>query len=102
MDWVDAVVVVLLILAALHGLRVGALVQVLSLGGFLLGVVVGALLADVVAPAVRTPQAKTAVALALILGLGLLFGVLGRLVGTWSHLTARRLHLGPIDSVAGV
>ncbi len=101
-DWVDIVVVVLVALAALHGLRVGALVQVLSLAGFVLGVTVGALLAGAVAPKVHTSSVKAAVALALVLGLGLLFGVLGRLIGAWGNLTARRLHLGPVDSVAGV
>jgi S1-C subfamily serine protease len=101
-DWVDVVVVLLLVLAALHGLRVGALVQVLSLAGFVVGVTVGALLADAVAPAVHTAAAKAAAALALVVGLGLIFGVLGRVVGTWGNLTVRRLHLGPVDSVAGV
>ncbi len=101
-SWVDIVVVVLLALAALHGLRVGALVQVLFFAGFVLGVTVGALLAGAVAPKVHASSVKAAVALALVLGLGLLFGVLGRVVGTWGNLTARRLHLGPVDSVAGV
>jgi S1-C subfamily serine protease len=101
-DWVDIVVVVVLILAALHGLRVGALIQVLSLAGFVLGVTVGALLTDVVAPEVHTQAAKTAVALALIIGLGAIFGVVGRMIGTWGNLRVRRLHLGPLDSAAGV
>ncbi len=102
MDWVDIVVLVLLVLAAFHGLRVGALVQVLSLGGFVLGVTVGALLANVVAPEVHTQAAKTAVALALVIGLGAIFGVVGRVIGTWGNRKVRRLHLGPLDSVAGV
>lgn len=101
-DWVDIVVVVLLLLAALHGLRVGALIQVLSLAGFVLGVTVGALLTDVVAPSVHTTSAKAAVALALVIGLGTIFGVLGRMVGAWGNLAARRFRLGPVDSVAGV
>jgi S1-C subfamily serine protease len=101
-DWVDIVVVVLLLLAAFHGLRVGALIQVLSLAGFVLGVTVGALLTDVVAPSVHTASAKTAVALALVIGLGAIFGVLGRMVGAWGNLAARRFRLGSVDSVAGV
>ena len=101
-DWVDIVVVVLLVAAAFHGLRVGALVQVLTLGGFVLGVTVGALLTDVVAPSVRTPSVKAGVAIALVIGCGAIFGVLGRMVGTWGNLAARRLRLGRLDSVAGV
>jgi len=101
-DWVDIVVVVLLLLAALHGLRVGALIQVLTLAGFVLGVTLGAILTDVVAPSVRTPSAKAAVALALVVGVGMIFGVLGRLLGSWGNLAARRIRLGPLDSAAGV
>lgn len=102
MDWVDAVVIVVLVLAALHGLRVGAIVQVLSLAGFALGVTVGALLTDVVEPHVRTSDAKTVVALALVLGLGIVFGTLGRVIGSWGNVAARRHRLGPVDSAAGV
>ncbi len=101
-DWVDIVVVVLLLLAAVHGLRVGALIQILSLAGFVLGVTIGALLANVVAPSVRTTSARTLVALALVLGLGAIFGILGRMVGARGNVAARRLKLGPLDSVAGV
>ena len=102
MDWVDIVVVVLLLAAALHGLRVGALVQVLTLAGFVLGVTLGALLTDVVAPSVHTPSLKAGLAIALVLGCGAIFGVLGRMIGTWGNLAARRLRLGRLDSLAGV
>lgn len=102
MDWVDIVIVVLLLAAALHGLRVGALVQVLTLAGFVLGVTVGALLTDVVAPSVHTPSVKAGVAIALVIGCGAIFGVLGRMIGTWGNLAARRLRLGRLDSLAGV
>lgn len=101
-SWVDAVIIVAVLLAAFHGLRVGALVQVLSLAGFVLGVTIGALLTDVVAPSVHTPAAKTAVALALVIGLGSIFGVLGRVLGAWGNVAARRIKLGPLDSAAGV
>jgi S1-C subfamily serine protease len=101
-DWVDIVVVLLLVGAAFHGLRVGALIQVLTLAGFVLGVTIGALLTDVVAPAVHTPSAKAAVALALVIGLGAIFAVLGRVLGSWGNLAAKRFKLGPIDSVAGI
>ncbi len=101
-DWVDIVVVVLLVLAALHGLRVGALIQVLTLAGFVLGVTLGALLTDVVDPAVHSAPAKAAVALALVIGVGTIFGVLGRILGSWGNVAARRIRLGPLDSAAGI
>lgn len=98
----DAVVILLLLGAALHGLRVGALVQVLSFVGFAVGVTIGALLTGVVEPSVHSAAAKTAVALALVIGLGAAFGVLGRVGGTMGNIAARRHRLGPADSVAGV
>lgn len=101
MDWVDIAVVVLLLLAAVHGLRVGAVVQVLSLAGFVLGVTIGALLTDVVEPSVHSIASKTAVALALVFGIGALLGTTGRIVGTWGNLAARRHRLGGVDSAAG-
>lgn len=101
-DWIDAVIIVLLVLAALHGLRVGALMQVLSLVGFAVGVTLGALLTDVVAPSLRSEAAKTVVAIALVIGLGVVFGVLGRVIGAHGRFAARRLRLGPVDSVLGV
>jgi S1-C subfamily serine protease len=101
-DWVDVVVVVVVLLAAVHGLRVGALVQIVSVAGFVVGVTVGALLTGVVEPSVHGAQDKTAVALALIFGLGLVLGVAGRIVGSWGNLAARRHRLGGVDSAAGV
>ena len=40
-DWVDFVLVGLMLLAAVHGLRLGALVQLLTFGGFWLGFLLG-------------------------------------------------------------
>jgi len=102
MDWLDGVIVFVLLLAALHGLRVGALVQVLSLVGFALGVTVGALSTDVIAPSLHTAMTKTVVSIALVVGLGAVFGVLGRVIGTHGNLAARRLRLGPVDSLLGL
>ena len=42
-DWVDLLIIGLMLLAAVHGLRLGALVQILTFGGFWLGFFLGAL-----------------------------------------------------------
>lgn len=102
MDVADIVIVLVLVAAALHGLRLGALVQVLSFGGFLLGLTIGALIADAVAPSLHATNIRAAVALLLVLGLGLVFGVVGRVVGTIGGSAVRRVHLGMLDSVAGI
>ena len=40
-DWVDILIIGLMLLAAVHGLRLGALVQILTFGGFWLGFLLG-------------------------------------------------------------
>ena len=51
MNWVDYVLLVIVALSGIHGLRLGAAMQVLTFGGLLLGLVLGALLAPSVAKA---------------------------------------------------
>lgn len=102
MGVVDILIVLVLVAAALHGLRLGALVQVLSFGGFLLGLTVGALVADAVAPSIHSTSVRASVALTLVIGLGLVFAVVGRVLGSMGGSAVRRVHLGAIDSAAGV
>lgn len=102
MNVVDIVIVVVLVGAAFHGLRLGALVQVLSFGGFLLGITLGALLADAVAPSIHSTTLRAAVALMLVIGLGIVLGVVGRVLGSMGNRAARRVRLGRVDSIAGV
>ena len=42
-DWVDLLIIVLMLLAAVQGLRLGALVQLLTFAGFWLGLLLGTL-----------------------------------------------------------
>jgi hypothetical protein len=42
-DWVDLLIIGLMLLAAVHGLRLGALVQLLTFAGFWLGLLLGIL-----------------------------------------------------------
>ncbi len=102
MNLVDLVVVVVVLLAAIQGLRLGAIVQVLSFGGFLVGLYLGALLASETVRWVHSQPARTAVALLTMLGIAAFCGLAGRVVGS---LAFRRIHrgiLGPVDSALGV
>lgn len=99
---VDIVLIVLVVAAAIHGLRLGALVQVFTFGGFLVGITFGVLLAVLVVPSIHSETLKTVVILLLVLGLALVFGAGGRVLGSWSHIAVRRGHLGSIDGVLGV
>jgi S1-C subfamily serine protease len=101
-DVVDLLLIVVVVMAAIHGLRLGALVQVLTFGGFLLGILLGALLATVIASSLKSGPLRAGITLALVLGLAVMLGVTGRVLGTWSNAALRRHHLGRADSVLGV
>jgi len=101
MSVVDLVVLVVVALAAVQGLRLGAVVQVLSFGGLLVGLYFGAQLASVTVTWGHSQSARTALALVTLLGVAVLCGVAGRIVG---NLVFRKVHrgaLGTIDSALG-
>ncbi len=102
MDAVDVVLVVLAVGAGLIGMRVGALVQVLTFGGFWLGSALGAVLGATLANTLHSSQLRAVVAIALVLGLAIAGGTAGRVLGGWTNASLRRHHLGPLDSVLGV
>jgi S1-C subfamily serine protease len=101
-DVVDVVLVVVLIAAAVHGLRLGALVQMFTFIGFVLGLTCGALLAIAFGGAAHSAPVRQAITLALVMGLAVACGVAGRVVGGWTHVVVRRHHLGKVDSALGV
>ncbi len=79
---VDIVVLAVVALAAIRGLRLGAIVQVLSFGGLFIGLYLGALLASVTVDWVQSPSMRTVVALVTMLVAGALGGAAGRVVGS--------------------
>ncbi len=99
---VDVVVLVIVALAAVQGLRLGAIVQVLSFGGFWIGLYLGALLASVTVQWGHTQTTRTAFALVTLLGVATVFGVMGRMVGNLAFIRVHRGTLGTVDSALGV
>lgn len=102
MNLVDVVVVIVVVLAAFQGLRLGAVVQVLSFGGFLGGLYLGALLASVTVRWVHSQSARTTVALITMLGVAAFCGLVGRILGSMVFARVHRGMLGPVDSALGV
>jgi S1-C subfamily serine protease len=90
------------VLAAIHGLRLGAMVQVLSFGGILIGLYLGALLASVTVRTVSSTSARTAVALVTMLGVAVVCGAIGRIIGNIAFLRVHRGPLALVDSALGV
>jgi S1-C subfamily serine protease len=101
-NWVDLVLLVAVVAAAVHGLRLGAMVQVLTFGGFWIGLLLGALLSIALVSSLHPGPVKSAVTLVVVLGLAVLLGTGGRILGGWGNATLRRHHLGSIDAAFGV
>jgi S1-C subfamily serine protease len=99
---VDLILLVLVIGAAIQGLRIGALAQLLTFGGFWLGLGLGIVLVVAFMASIRPGPFKVALTLIVVLGMATAFGVGGRILGSWSGATVRRLHLGSVDHVLGV
>jgi S1-C subfamily serine protease len=102
-DWVDLLIIGLMVLAAVHGLRLGALVQLLTFGGFFLGFLLGAV---VWVPLLSNGHAddvtRSILVVSLVLFTACALGYAGRVIGTWSNATVRRHHLGKVDAALGV
>ncbi|MGD0084417.1 MAG: hypothetical protein ABSD78_14655, partial [Acidimicrobiales bacterium] len=81
MDTLDIILLVFLLLAAVHGLRLGAAVQVLSFAGGLLGLTIGIVLILVISPHLHGEFLRTFVALLLLLVPSTITWGLGRQVG---------------------
>ena len=67
MGWIDVFLALLIVVAALNGLRLGAMVQVFSFIGFFAGLALGIALAYVVAKPIGAGISRTALVLALVL-----------------------------------
>jgi S1-C subfamily serine protease len=91
-----------MLLAAVHGLRLGALVQLLTFGGFLLGFLLGTLIWVPLLSTGHESPTRSVVVVSLVMLTACTFGYTGRVLGTWSNVTVRRHHLGHVDAVLGV
>ena len=101
MNLVDVGIIVLLGLAAAHGVTQGAVLQIFSFGGFWIGLLVGAALAPVLSSITESPFAGAFVSLVTFLGLALVGGAGGRYLGTHAWSALQRLKLGVFDAAAG-
>ena len=102
MDFLDAILIVLIIGSAAHGLRVGAAVQIASLVGVLAGVALGALLVVTIDPHVAPKPEKAIIAIVLLVFPAALFGGIGRQLGVRAWRAIRNFRFGTVDAVAGL
>ncbi len=102
MNVIDIIVLVAVILAAIQGLRLGAVVQLFSFGGFLAGLCLGAVLASVTVRWVHTQSSRSVVALVTLLGVAAVCGTAGRIVGNLTFSWMHRGIIGMVDSALGL
>jgi S1-C subfamily serine protease len=101
-DWVDLLIIGLILLAAVHGLRLGALIQILTFGGFWLGFLVGAVVWTNLLKTPHDSATRSIVIIGLVMATACALGYVGRIVGTYSNISLRRHHLGNVDAALGV
>jgi len=100
-NWVDATIAILVVLAIIRGWSTGAVVQLTSMTGFCGGLVVGAFAAVPIAH-LLTGANRMLVAIIAIVGTSVFLGIAGELIG---RRVQSSLHSGPLrvgDKVLGI
>jgi S1-C subfamily serine protease len=101
MNLVDLLIIVAVVGAVLHGLYLGAAIQVTSFLGLWVGLGLGAALAPSVAGLAHDPGMKMVLAVVTVFTVPALLGGLGRAIGVRLWRAVTRLHLRPVDSALG-
>ena len=97
MNWVDCVLLVIVALSGIHGLRLGAAMQVLPSGASGSASSSARCSLRRWPPGARGQRPRRVVALVVVVGRGHHRGRLGRLLGARSGRLLHRLRLGPVD-----
>jgi S1-C subfamily serine protease len=99
--WLDALLVVLLVMSVVAGYRRGAVLQVVSLMGMLVGAVAGALLASRVARLGHDPMTQVSLSLGSVIVGAALGNVAGWMLGSKLRARTKGAALQRADAVAG-
>jgi S1-C subfamily serine protease len=97
----DLLLIGLVALAGLSGFRRGALLQLLTYGGLLLGLIAGAVAAPMLASLSHDPSTQAAIAAGTLLVFAGLGDVAGWVVGARVRAAARSSRFSPADSAGG-
>lgn len=97
----DALIIILVVAVAIRGVASGFLRQVGSLGGFLLGLILGATLAPLIGGLFSAGALHTFVVLLIFFGVAFTVGGLGETIGYTLSGLAERYRLRPVDATLG-
>ncbi len=101
MDLLDAAILILLIAAAVHGLRVGGLAQIIEFLSIVCGLALGVVLVLVLCPRVAGTLTKPTLAVVLLVLPAAVIGVGGRQLGIWLSTVLRQFRVGVLDEAVG-
>jgi S1-C subfamily serine protease len=101
MNLVDLVIILLVAAAALHGLYLGAAIQVASFAGLGAGLALGAALAPTVSRLANDTGTRVVLTSLTVFGLGAVLGGAGRVLGVRLWRAAARLRLRALDAGLG-
>ena len=102
MNWVDVVIVVLVVVAALRGWFQGAIRQVLGWIGFIAGFYIGISIAPSLSTDITHASWRPILALAIVVVAAFVGSFAGHVLGSAIRKTVDMVKLGLIDAVAGV
>jgi S1-C subfamily serine protease len=101
MDALDAAIIVILIAAAVRGVRIGGLAQITEFVGAVAGLALGAVLVLVICPNVAGTITKPLIAVVLLILPVAVIAVGGRQLGIRAHQALRRFHVAIVNEVVG-
>ncbi|MGH2721886.1 MAG: MarP family serine protease [Actinomycetota bacterium] len=101
MNTVDVLILLAVAGAAAYGVAQGAVVQVLSFGGFWIGLIIGAAVAPSLSQLAGTGVGRALATFAALLVIPALLGGVGQQVGVRVLKVVRRARLGKADSALG-
>ena len=102
MDWIDLIIIALVVIAAFRGRRVGALRQIARLIGLGAGFVVGTLIAPPVSSAITHARWRPVLALVIVLVATVRGSHLGVMLGGVAAKALHIVRLSVVDSVGGI
>jgi len=101
MSWVDLIIAIVVVLAALLGHVEGAARQVLRFAGYGAGFLAGTLVAPSLSSHLTRAGWRPLLALGIVLVLSVIGGLVGSIVGSFLAQRLRTMKLGVVDRVAG-
>ena len=102
MNWVDVLIVAIVIVAAIRGWFQGAIRQVLGWIGLIVGFYIGIEIAPSLSTRITHAAWRPALALGIVVVAAYVGHLLGHILGATIRRTVKMVKLGLVDSVAGV